>query len=372
MSKKPEISKIKKALKKKEQEILDTQDALVEAMKRFGDIIAQSPIGMGLFDHSGEIMVGNKAYMDLFEASSFSEITTHNIFNDFKLPARIVKKTQKGEVVQHEAIYNFEKARFANSRTGAGSILFTISTLETQSKTGGYLIQMQDTTERNKIAESQRLAQLGRLLSDMAHEVSSPLMIIAGRTELTLRENIRSKKVKQALEIILNQAHLSRDILQRLLAYARTGETKKEPLDLSGTIGMVIKILELPLSKAKVEVVEEMHAELPAIKANEKQLQEVFMNVVNNASDAMPKGGTLTIRAEQEGGYVRIEFEDTGEGIPKKVLDKIYQPFFSTKGKNGTGLGVSICKTIINRHGGELRYSSKVGKGTIVTIILPI
>ena len=372
MSKKTGLSKVKKALKKKEQEILDTQDALIEAMKRFGDIFSQSPIGMSVCDPSGEVIVGNRAYLNIFEVSSFSEINLHNIFNDFKLPAAIVKKVKSGKPVQHEVEYNFEKTKFVNSRTGTGSILFTISTLETKGKTSGYLVQMQDTTERNKIAEHQRLAQMGRLLADMAHELNNPLMIMAGRAELALHEGIKSDKIKHGMEIILNQAYCARDIIQRLRAYSRVGKTEKISLEIPETIDMIMKILEHPLKNTNIEVLEEIPGDLPCIKANEKQLQEVFMNIVNNAVDAMPEGGKIIIRAQQDGDNVCIEFEDTGEGMPKRVMDKIYQPFYTTKGKDGTGLGVSICDTIINRHGGELRYKSKIGKGTTATIILPI
>lgn len=372
MSKKPAISKVKKALKKKEQEILNTQDALIAAMKRYGDIFSQTPIGMGIFSPDGELIIGNEAYLDIFEVDSFSVISSHNIFNDFKLPAAVKRKIKNGDVVQHEIEYNFKRGKFAHSRTGTGSILFTISSLETDGKNSGYLVQMQDTTERNKIAEHQRLAQMGRLLSDMAHEVNNPLMVIAGRAELAIHEKGITDKVTHDLEIILNQAYLARDIIQRLLSYSRVGKTEKEIIDISGTVDMVIKMLEHSLMKNNIEVFREIHGDLPQLKANEKQLQEVFMNMINNAVDSMPKGGKLFVRAERLEGHIKIEFEDTGHGMPKKVLDKMYEPFYTTKGKNGTGLGVSICNTIVTRHGGELKYKSKVGKGTTAIITLPI
>jgi signal transduction histidine kinase len=230
--------------------------------------------------------------------------------------------------------------------------------------------QVQDITERKKITESQRLVQLGRLLSDMAHEINNPLMIISGNAELSLMEGVKDPKIKGVLELILDECFLAEDIIQRLLKYSRLGKVEKAPVDLSKAVDLVTGILEHQFRTSNIEIEKHIEPGLPMVRANEKQLQEVFMNIIRNASDAMPDGGRITIRATRYRKFLKIDVADTGEGMSKKVLTRIFEPFFTTKQK-GTGLGLAVCHSIMHEHGGDLIYDSKVGKGTTATILLP-
>ena len=366
-----ETDVILRSLVDKEKEIIQAEDALVESMKRFRDLFEQSPIGVGIHSVKGELLIVNKAYLAIFGVDSFGGLTHENLFTDMDFPAKVIKDVRAGKVIQYEREYDLDKSSSNTSRTGAGYVLFTISPLLRDESIIGYMVQAQDITRLKKVEESQRLAQLGRLLSDMAHEVNNPLMIISGRAELALLDKSLNRKVKDSLNLMLDQCFFAKDIIQRLLKYSRLGKIQKSPVDISKTLDLISDILQHHFKIANITFKKEIKGGLPEVVANEKQLQEVFMNVMRNSADAMPNGGMITVRASKDKSFLKIDIEDTGEGIPKDVLERIFEPFFTTKQK-GTGLGLAVCHTIIREHGGDLVYKSTEGKGTTATILLPI
>ncbi len=359
------------SLVKKEREVMHMEDALVESMRRFRDLFEQSPIGVGIHDTSGELLMVNKSYLDAFGLRSFSSVRKHKLFSDFKLSVKDSKALRRGQIVQYEDLYNRDKSDFAVERDGAVCVLFIISPLFRETEIIGYMAQVQDITERKKIAESQRLAQLGQLLAEMAHEVNNPLMVIAGRVELALLNKQADEKMKESLNAILDQCFLAKDIVQRLLRYSRIGKIETVPVDVVKIIDLITDILEHHFQMSKITLKKSIAPRLPLVMGNEKQLQEVFMNIMRNSVDAMAEGGNISVNAVKENEFVRIDIADTGEGMSQKVLDKIFEPFFTTK-QDGTGLGTAVCYTIIKEHGGELRYTSKIDEGTTATILLPI
>ena len=366
-----ETDVILRSLVDKEKEIMQAEDALVESMKRFRDLFEQSPIGVGIHSVKGELLVVNKAYLGIFGVKSFGDLSHGNLFQDMNLPGKVIKDIRAGKVIQHEYEYDFSKVEEKTSRSDVEYILLTISPLQRDESVIGYMMQAQDITRLKKVEESQRLAQLGRLLSDMAHEVNNPLMIISGRAELALLNKSLDKKVKDSLNLMLDQCFFAKDIIQRLLKYSRLGKIQKSPVDISKTVDLISDILQHHFKTSNITFKKIIKGKLPEIMANEKQLQEVFMNVMRNSTDAMPHGGVITVRATKDKTFLKIEIEDTGEGIPEGVLERIFEPFFTTKQK-GTGLGLAVCHTIIREHGGDLKYKSTEGKGTVATVLLPL
>ncbi|HDN85605.1 MAG: hypothetical protein DRP68_04220 [Candidatus Omnitrophota bacterium] len=235
----------------------------------------------------------------------------------------------------------------------------------------GILGVTRDITQRKQIEKTQRLAQLGKLIADITHEVNNPLMIISGRAQLALMEEIENEEVKKSLKMIVDECQRAKDIIQRVLEYARPskGEFKATPID--RVIEDVIAIIEHQFQLANISIERDYAPDLPQVYVDEKQIQEVLMNLLVNARDAMPEGGKINIKVFCEGAFLRIDIKDTGIGMSKEVLDKIFEPFFSTKEK-GTGLGISICYNIIKAHKGEIKFRSEPQKGTIVTILLPV
>ncbi|MDP8299092.1 MAG: ATP-binding protein [Candidatus Tantalella remota] len=359
-----------RSLMDKEREILEAEDALVESMRRFRDLFEQSPIGVGIHDPKGELLIVNKAYLDIFGFKTFGQIKTQNLFSDFRITAKDAKKIRAGQTIQFHARCDFEAADLHSTNENAGYAMFTISPLQREEDIIGYLVQVQDITQHKKIEESQRLAQLGRLISDMAHEVNNPLMIISGRAEMALLGDIQDEKIKNTFEVILDQCFMAKEIILRLLKYSRLGKVEKTSVDVVKILDLIVEILNHHFKISNIVVETDIERGIPPAIGNEKQLQEVFMNVLRNSADAMPEGGNIKIEGVKEKDFLKIIVKDNGDGMSEEVLAKIFEPFFTTKQK-GTGLGLAVCHTIIEDHGGKLLYESKPGKGTTATILLP-
>lgn len=359
-----------RSLVDKENEILKTEEALVESMRRFRDLFEQSPIGIGLYSPKGDILIVNNAYFNVYEISSFKDISSQNLFTDIGLTEERKTDVRAGKVVSFEKKVTLEASEDVPQQAPK-YLLLTISPLLSGDDVIGYTCQVQDITENKRIAESQRLAQLGRLLSDMAHEVNNPLMIISGRAELALLEGVEDGPLKDTLEIILDQCFTSKEIIQSLLKYSRVGKVEKGQVDVSKALELITNILQHHFHTSNIILENNIQKDLPKILGNEKQLQEVLMNIIRNSADAMPSGGLIKVDATSDRGHLYIKIKDTGEGMSEKVLKRIFEPFFTTK-HQGTGLGLAVCHTIIQDHGGVLKYESVQGEGTTAKIILPI
>jgi PAS domain S-box-containing protein len=228
-----------------------------------------------------------------------------------------------------------------------------------------------DITKKKEMEKQERLAQLGGLVADMAHEVNNPLMIISGNAQLCLMEEIQSEAVKTNLKIIFEESKRAKDIIQRLLKFSRPSKGELKEIDINKSIEAVVSIVEHQFQLAGTEIKRNYGESLPFITVDEQQIEEVVMNLLNNARDAMSGGGVIEIATGLEKDYLRMDFKDTGCGMSEEVKERAFEPFFTTKEK-GTGLGLSVCYGIMKAHNGELEFESKPGKGTIATILLPL
>ncbi|MFA5099866.1 MAG: PAS domain S-box protein, partial [Candidatus Omnitrophota bacterium] len=227
-----------------------------------------------------------------------------------------------------------------------------------------------DITMRKELEKNMRLAQLGKLVADMAHEVNNPLMIISGRAQLSLMEQINNLEVSGNLKTITDECQRAKAIIQRLLRFSKPGKNEFNHVDIHQCIESVVALLKHQYSLSGIVIACEFASGDVRVFADQNQMQEVFMNIMSNARDAMPGSGTLTIKTYVENDSVKIIFKDTGIGMSAEVMKELFEPFFTTKDK-GTGLGLSVCYGIIKNHGGTLNFDSAPGQGTIVTIALP-
>lgn len=228
-----------------------------------------------------------------------------------------------------------------------------------------------DVTERKKIENSQRLTQLGRLAADIAHEVKNQLMLVSTRAQIALIHLQESKDVEEDIQTIINQCKRINDVVKRLLQFSRPSKGNFQELDINDSLNFVINLVEKQFSQEQVEISKKMASSLPHVWIDEKQIQEVFVNLLQNASEAMPSGGQITVFTSYDQNFVRIDIQDTGSGISENDLAHIFDPFFTTK-ETGTGLGLSACFGIIQAHQGQISYSSAAGEGTTATILLPV
>lgn len=224
--------------------------------------------------------------------------------------------------------------------------------------------------EREHIIQSTKLAAIGELASNVAHEINNPLTSIIGFTEL-IKEEKDVSVIKNHLHIVEKESRRARDIVRELLRFAKKRPLELSSLDVNVVIREIIPLVETQLKTGRIELVEE-YGELPMTMGDSNQLTQVFINIINNAVAAMGQGGRLTIRTALKEGNVVIDFEDNGPGIPRETMLRIFEPFFTTKKDRGTGLGLSVSYRIIQDHGGRIEVSSVEGRGSTFSVRLPV
>jgi two-component system NtrC family sensor kinase len=233
-----------------------------------------------------------------------------------------------------------------------------------------------------QIVETGKLASVGELAAGIAHEINNPVAIMveeAGWIEDLLEDDDgdsseRLTELRRALGQIKNQGSRCKQITHKLLSFARKTDARTEQVDLYELVDEMIALSEQRAKYSNVEIRSTLQTGLPTVHASSSELQQVLLNLINNALDAMEHtGGELEITVKYVQGDLWIFIADTGPGIPKANLERIFDPFFTTKpvGK-GTGLGLSICYGIITKMGGEIDALSTVGKGTTFRIRIPI
>jgi two-component system NtrC family sensor kinase len=223
---------------------------------------------------------------------------------------------------------------------------------------------------QDQLIQAAKLAAIGELAATVAHELNNPLTTILGYTELIREEEI-SEGIKKDLEIIEAECLRARDIVRQLLEFSRKRPLQLIELDINDTLQEVIKFLSPNIKKSSIKLLTEF-SPLPNTLADKDQIKQVFLNLINNAVQAMPEGGVLTIKTGIHDSNIFIEVSDTGIGIPKEILPRIFEPFFTTKKEKGTGLGLSISYRIVESHGGKIYVKSQKGKGTTFKVILPV
>jgi len=249
--------------------------------------------------------------------------------------------------------------------------------LDPDGKLIGYIFIAKDITETKKleyqIIQSEKLAAIGQLAAGMAHEINNPLFVISGRVEMILEQKKLPAKTKETLVTINAQAERIRKLVDRLLKFARQTPPRLDIININDVIESALSFVSYhKISLSNIELEKHMMQDLPPIKGDLNQLQEVFVNLFINAYQAMAQGGKLSIRTSvSPHRFIEIVISDTGPGISSKNLKNVFMPFFSTK-KEGTGLGLSICYNIIKSHNGFIDVTSEEYKGTTFIIRLPV
>ena len=240
----------------------------------------------------------------------------------------------------------------------------------------GHVLILEDITARVRLEEqlqhSEKMASIGLLAAGVAHEVNTPLAGISSYTQLLRADVTDDDPRAPLLEKIEKQTFRAAKIINNLLNFSRAGSSDLGPIDINRVLGDVLSLVEHQLDAARIKVRREMAPELPPVRGNENKIQQVFFNLILNARDAMPKGGWLTLKTDADASGVTIEVADTGHGISKEDVKRIYDPFFTTKGiGRGTGLGLSVTYGILQEHGGAIFVDSAPGKGTTFQVTLP-
>lgn len=221
---------------------------------------------------------------------------------------------------------------------------------------------------------TEKTAEVGRLAAGVVHEVLNPLSVVMGRLEMVLMDDALLETHRKSLQLARVQLNRAVKIMDNLRSFSKQRKPIREAIDINALLDHTLELVVHELRKTGVEV-ETAFDTLPFVWADEDQLLQVFLNLVKNAIEAMPSGGILTIRttcSDWEGDeMVDVAVCDTGEGIAPENVDRIFDLFFTTK-KNGTGLGLGICRGIVESHGGQLVVDSQPGQGATMRICLPV
>jgi signal transduction histidine kinase len=231
---------------------------------------------------------------------------------------------------------------------------------------------------RQQLLRAQRLSSVGTLASSVAHEFNNILTTIINYAKLGLRPETDEAGRLQALEKILKGSQRAATIINSMLGFTRNQATRREPTDLVSIVEDALILTEKDLSKHQIQV-EKRYYSRPVAPVIRGQIEQILLNLIINARQAMPRGGRLRIevRENPETNMAEIKIADTGVGIPPEQLRLIFEPFYTTKtpdeqGHGGSGLGLSVCRQIIEQHQGRIRVESLPGKGSVFTVKLPL
>ncbi|NQT53523.1 GAF domain-containing protein, partial [bacterium] len=229
--------------------------------------------------------------------------------------------------------------------------------------------QLEDAQDR--LVRAERLATVGRLAAHVAHEIRNPLVTIGGFARSILRDPARLDRVERNAQIILDEVERLEQILANVMNFSKPGNPILRERDLNELIEAVCSFHENLLAERGVELVKNLSPDCPILRFDPDQIRQVFINLVQNAIDSMPSGGTLTIATRSDGSYAIASVADTGQGMDEDVLDNLFQPFYTTK-VGGTGLGLSVSHKIIHDHGGDITVRSEPDVGSTFTVTLPL
>jgi two-component system NtrC family sensor kinase len=222
-----------------------------------------------------------------------------------------------------------------------------------------------------QLIQAEKLAATGRLAASLAHEINNPLQAIHNCLHLVINRPLNDEKKKYYLGLAQTEAERLITLVQRTLEFYRPSQGRASATDVNRLIENVLALTSKRLEHGRVQVHTQLAAQLPAVAAVPDQLTQVCLNLIINAVEAMPQGGTLTIVSEQRGEWLALIVQDTGAGLTPDEATRIFEPFYTTKA-DGTGLGLAVSYGLIQQHGGRIEVNSLPGQGTAFTVLLPL
>jgi PAS domain S-box-containing protein len=358
------VKKITSSLRLSRQELAEKNMQLV-LLKEFSENIIESiPLGVATLDESFNVRYWNHAMKEI------TGIPSHEALNKkaehlLKClhPALFTPQISEGEVICHRDFKNQDR------------MLLKVHLSKLAGTEKGYVLVIEDITEKKKIEEdlfrASKHASIGRLAAGVSHEIGNPLASISSLVQELLVEDL-SPFLSDSLKTINTHINRIAGIVRDLGDFARLYPRQKTQVEISAILNNALNLIKYDKNFKKIDIRIDIH-ETPPVKADSDQMQQVFLNFMLNARDAMPEGGVLELSVRQDNGYVETRFSDTGTGISRENMEKIFDPFFTTKGpQKGTGLGLSICYSIVKDHGGTIEVDSTRATGASFIIRLPL
>jgi sigma-B regulation protein RsbU (phosphoserine phosphatase) len=357
------VRKISSSLRLSRQELAEKNRQLALLTEFTENIIESVPLGIAMLDESLQVRYWNKAMEHITGVDKDGAL---NIQADLLLGCLEIDlfgpEIQEGEVICKRKLENSPQMTlkvFLNRVTG---------------KHRGYVLVMEDITEKQKIEEellrTSKHASVGRLAAGVSHEIGNPLASISSLVQELLSEDYSDFASSSLHTINMNIERIAR-IVRNLGDFARLNPRQKVPTNLGDILENTVNLVRYDKNFRKIKIKTDVRDD-PELKIDPDQMHQVFLNLMLNARDAMPEGGSISINIKRDNGFAEAVFSDTGAGIEYTNREKLFDPFFTTKGPaKGTGLGLSICYSIIKDHGGTIDVDSKAGEGTRFIIRIP-
>jgi PAS domain S-box-containing protein len=349
---------------------------------RYRNLFETAQDGICLTDMEGKVISANHKMLKVLE-TDWKNLEGHSLLPFLPPENRARLKESMEQTIREQEVepYELEIISSCGKKT---PVEISITAVGYGERIFGLHIISRDITKRKKIEQqmiqTSKLAAVGELASGVAHEINNPLASIAGYAEDLLdlfqeKQNLSDEdrnEFEEDLTTIIEQTHRCKKITQNLLDFARTGDFELIYTDINQLLEKTLLLFEPEAKFGKVQIIRNFAAGLPMVETDPSQLQQVFLNLLNNAIDAVNAGGKISVTSNYDNGLTHIRFTDDGVGIPEKNLKKIFDPFFTTKSPgSGTGLGLSICYRIMEKLKGKLLVQSKEKLGTTFTVIIP-
>jgi PAS domain S-box-containing protein len=350
-------------------------DELLRLTEYNQNILESMDSGILVLDLEGRVARWNRAMESLY-GKRRQEVLGRSLDEIF--PAPFLEALRGSLVLEdHEEIAHIYKLHLQAPDGRSLMVNVSIAPFEVDSgERHGTVLILEDVTARihleQQLQHAEKMASIGLLAAGVAHEVNTPLTGISSYTQM-LKEQVKPEDLRYPLlDKIEKQTFRAAKIINNLLNFARSGASEYQNLDVNRALIEVLALMEHQFDTARIRVIKELAEDLPEIRGNENRVQQVFFNLILNARDAMPKGGWLTLVTRADDDTVIVEVRDTGHGIKREDIKRIYDPFFTTKGiGRGTGLGLAVSYGIVQEHGGAIFVESAPGQGTTFQVALP-
>jgi PAS domain S-box-containing protein len=359
---------------------------LREAYDFMNKIVLSSPNSITATDMKGNIIIWNQAAEETLGYRADEVIGKMNIRKIY--PEGVARKVMQmlrseeyggvGRLRSYPMVYVRRDGEVVEGNLSA-AIIYDANGKEIASV--GSFVDLRDRLEmeralrhtQEQLLQSEKLAAMGRLTSQVAHELNNPLYGIMNTLELLKTEIPPENRRRKILEMALSETVRLSDLLRKMLSFSKPDQEERQPVGINSIIDEILLLHEKQLKENDINIVSSFAAESGIVNASKNQMRQVFLNMIANARDAMPNGGTLTVVTSVDSDTVAVEIKDNGTGIREEHIDKIFDSFFTTKGEvKGIGLGLSVCYGFIKDHGGDIKVKSKMGIGTTFTITLPV
>jgi PAS domain S-box-containing protein len=364
--------------KQMEKEVKETRDFLI-------NIIQSSPNAVMASDLKGKIILWNRGAENILGHRSEDVIGKLNISEVYPpgMNNRVMEMMRSAEYGKPGELRYFPILfKRKDGENIEGSVSASIIYDENANEMASVAILV-DLSERlamerklyrtqEQLLQSEKLAAMGRLISQIAHELNNPLYGIMNTLELMKTEIPPENRRRKLLDMSLSETVRLADMLKKMLSFSKPDQEDRAPVDVNVLLDEILMLYEKRLFENTIKLLK-LYSEDPCpVCASKNQLRQVFLNMISNATDAMPDGGVLTVKTAVDRDLVKIIFSDTGVGIKKENIDKIFDAFYTTKDSvKGVGLGLSVCYGFIIDHGGDIKVESEPGQGATFTIFLP-